>query len=273
MNMFESISSYNFVEVNGYAYFSNLFYNAFFKVELKTGKTFFLGNFENEMLAENNLHLEVMLEEDHIYFFPRRGRHMFVYQLSDQSMRAVEIRKKSECFFVIEEVILKDNYIYFIPKQNNTPIKRMEKNTFRVTNVSNKLIVQGKCLSKDRNIIPTSIVKKYNIQHGTPISCKQIFNGKWYCFIPVGRQLSCFSEGVNTLEFIPLTVVNEIEFQQYLYKVKQELFEARLFFDECDGVKFEEFLEATIFSSVLKENYYKMGKWRSMGEKIWKKLI
>lgn len=270
MNMLESISSYNFVEVDGYAYFSNLFYNALFKVEIETGRATFLGNFENEKISENNIHLEAVLEKDKIYFFPRRGNSMYIYHLTDRTLQAVEIRKKSEGFFVIEEVILEEDYIFFLPQKENNPIIKLDRNTCKVTKVSDKLRVQGKCLSEYRNRIPVTIVEKYNIKHGLPISCRQMSNGKWYCFMPIGRQILCFRDGDYNLETIPLTVVNEPELQRYLYKVKQELFKARIFFPEFTDFKIQEFLEAVILFDKSIGTCCKGEDGYSIGEIVWK---
>ena len=69
MNMIERISCHRFVEIDGYAYFSNWFYNGLFKVEIKTGKTIFIGCFEKENFFEINIHAEVFRRENKIYFF------------------------------------------------------------------------------------------------------------------------------------------------------------------------------------------------------------
>ena len=48
MSVAGRISCRNFVDWNGYAYFSNWFYNGMFKVEIGTGNTTFLGHFEGD---------------------------------------------------------------------------------------------------------------------------------------------------------------------------------------------------------------------------------
>ena len=52
MRALERIACTNFVETDGYAYFSGRYYNGLYKVELETGKTAFLGYFEDEKLAQ-----------------------------------------------------------------------------------------------------------------------------------------------------------------------------------------------------------------------------
>ena len=107
MKRLERISCHNFVEINGNIYFSNWFYNGLFKVEYETGKTTFLGYFNDEKLTEKNIHLEVFLEEQKIYFLPRRGRHIHIYDLSDAFIQSIEIRKDSDEFDVIIDVMKK----------------------------------------------------------------------------------------------------------------------------------------------------------------------
>lgn len=272
MNMLESISSYNFVEIGGYAYFSNLFYNALFKVEIKTGKTIFLGSFENEKIAETNIHFGVMISEGQVYFFPRLGRYMHVYNLSDGTIQAVEVRKKSEQFIWFEDIILNDNFVYFIPKQDNAPIKKVEWNTYKVSSIHNRLLIKGERLFKYRNSVPKAIVERYKIKYGEVVSCKQLNGGKWYFFKPIGRQMLYFTEGTNNLENVILTVVNEEELKKYLYKVKKNLFKTKIFFREFEGFRLLEFLEVLILSDRVvwnrleAENEYNIGKtvWNTM---------
>lgn len=272
INMLESVSSYNFVEIDGYAYFSNLFYNAFFAVEMKTGKTTFLGCFEGEKLSETNIHFSVMQKENQIYFFPRFGRHLHIYNLSDKTMGMIEIRRESESFFYVDEVVLNNRYIYFITKQNDAPIKKMELETYKITNISNKQEIQGKYLSGNRNTIPENIVKKYRIKYGEVASCKQMPDGKWYFFKPVGRDILCFAEGAQELEIIALTVVNEAELKKHLLRVKQNLFQSRRLFREFEGFKLKELLEVIKLSDKAETDCYQEDK-HNIGKTIWKELI
>lgn len=257
MNMLESISSYNFVEINGYAYFSNLFYNALFKVEVKTGKTTFLGNFAGERFSDTNIHFDIFQKEDQIYFFPRRGRHVHIYHLSEKTICAVEIQEKSKTFLGIEKVVFNDKFVYFFPKQKDNSIKRMEWDTCKVTNVSNKRSIREKNLSKHRKMIPVDIVQKYQIKYGEMASCMRMTNDRWYCFKPIGRHILYFKEGTNKLESITLTVVNEEELKKYLYKVKQNIFQSQKFFNEFKNFRLKEFLEVVVVSNGERGESYK----------------
>ncbi len=272
MNMLDSISSYNFVEINGYAYFSNLFYNAIFKVEIKTGKTTFLGSFDGEKFSDTNIHFEVMHREDKIYFFPRRGNHVHVYYLSEETMRVIEVQKKNKSFLGIEKVILNDDFIYFFPKQKNSPIKKMKWDTCKITNANNKFKIQGKKSFKYKKGIPSGIIEKYQIKYGEMVSCKSTTDGRWYCFKPIGRQILFFTEETNELKSIVLTVVNELELEKYLYKVKQNLFQSSTFFNEFKNFRFKEFIEAVTLSSELKENSCKGKNDCNINNGVWKML-
>ena len=88
--------------------------------------------------------------------------------------------------------------------------------------------------------------------------------------MPTGRQILCFRDGDYNLETIPLTVVNEPELQRYLYKVKQELFKARIFFPEFTDFKIQEFLEAVILFDKSTGTCCKGEEGYSIGEIVWK---
>lgn len=272
MNMLESISSYNFVEIDGYAYFSNLFYNAFFMVELKTGKATFLGCFEDENLAETNIHFFVMHKENQIYFFPRFGRYIHIYNLSDKTMQMIEIRRETDSFFYVDEIILNDRYIFFTTKQKNVSIKKLDLETYKMAR-ADKQEIQGEYLSRNRNIIPESIVEKYQIKYGEVASCKQMPDGKWYFFKPVGRDILCFAEEADDLETIALTVVNGEEFKKHLIRVKQNLFQNKTFFWEFEGFKLKELMEVIMLSDRAESNDCQEGEKHNTGKLIWKEMI
>ncbi len=272
MNMLESISSYNFVEIDGYAYFSNLFYNALFKVDIKNGKTTFLGYFKDEKIAETNIHFGVMIKEGKICFFPRLGRHMHVYDLSDGKIQSIEIRKESEPLFWIEDVVFKDDFVLFLPRQNNVPIKKVKWDTYKVSNINNRQNVNGEYLFKYRNFVPETIIEKYKIKYGEVASCKQIFDGKWYFFKPIGRQISYFTRASNELENIILTVINEDELKKHIGEVKKNLFKTRTFYVEYEGFRLQGFLEVLRLSDGTERECYEGGNKYSSSKMVWKSM-
>lgn len=270
MNRLESISSCNFVEIDGYAYFSNLFYNALFKTEIKSGKTFFLGSFEKEIISRSNIHFEVIQKEERIYFFPKLGRHMHIYSLVDRTMQTIEIRKESESFYWINEVVLNDDSAFFIPKQRHMPIKKMEWDTHEIKDVNNRQMIRGELLSGHKKAIPAEIIKKYKIRYGEMVSCRQMTDGKWYCFKPVGRQMFYFVEGTDQLESIPLTVVNEEELLEHIGDVKRNFFQIQTLFGEDEGFKLEEYLDTARLSDEKNRIGIKETNKCNVGEAIWK---
>lgn len=268
MNICERISCHDFIEIGEYVYFSNWFYNGLFKVEIKTGKTFFLGSFEGEKLFEKNIHWKMMLKNDKIYFFPRRGYHMHIYHVFDKKMQAVEIRKKDEKFFVIGEVMLEDDCIIFFSEQENYPIKKLKLNTLEVSQVKDMLPISEKCLPGYKNSSLASTIEKYHfIKYINYISWSRISNEKWYSFMPLGCHLLYYTERSNDLEVFPLTVINEEELREYLYKVKFEILKTSVL------VELEDFKISSFIDAMNALNIFKLEQCKNkyiVGEKIWK---
>lgn len=221
MNEFERISCHHFVEINGYAYFSNWFYNGLFQVELKTGKTVFLGCFEKEIKDELNVHWELIQKNNLIYFLPRRGRHVHIYSLDDHSVTAIEIRKISEEFFRVGEVIVDEVDLIFLPMEENAPVRRFNLDTRLVTNETNiRDSYEGVCLSQNWTDFPApQLLEKYTIEQADKISWKQMTDGKWCAFLPLGRCLLWYIPEECKIEKVPLIVTNEKELDHYLQSI------------------------------------------------------
>lgn len=271
MNALKRISCHNFIEVDGYAYFSNWFYNGLFKVEIKTGKTFFLGSFEGEKFFEPNIHWKIGLKEDRIYFFPRRGFHMHIYHLSDKTMQAIEIRKKTEKFFIIDNIILEGDYIIFLPQEKSDPIRRWDENTYKVTTVNGEFMIQEKLLYELENNSLSAIIEKNRIRFANQISWKKLSDGNWYSFMPLGKELLCYSEEKNNLKIVPLVVNNPKEYQEHLHKVKMDFAKIEIFYEFWD-FKVQNLINREVLSVLLKKEDDQENKYGS-GKMIWKKLI
>lgn len=224
MKEYERISCHHFVELDGYAYFSNWFYNGLFQVELKTGKTVFLGPFEMEMKDEFNIHWEVFRREGLIYFLPRRGRHVHIYSLDNRSIFAIEIRKASEEFFRFADVIVEGMNLIFLPMEENAPIRKLNLNTQFVTDVMNiQDTFDGQCLSQKWIPFPMpQLLDKYQIERANKFSWKQMPNGKWCAFLPFGREILWYTPATQRIESVPLTVINEPELDSYLLPMRQK---------------------------------------------------
>lgn len=268
MSVFERISCHKFVEVNGYAYFSNWFYNGMFKVEIKTGKTTFLGSFEGEKLCEINIHKEIFLRDGKIYFCPRRGGRIHIYNLADQSQCSVSIRKSDKEFFVTDNVFLEDNLVYFIPKQKDFSVRKLDLKSLTVTEESRAFNYQGSSLTENKEVFPNpGLIEKYRIERAEFFSWNQIYSKIWYGFLPLGRQLLKYTEGRNRIEKIPLTVINGEVLNEYLRKVREEAFNEELIVENKYKLDIQDFLDSMKMTEFSKSDGLN-GNCR-IGKKIW----
>lgn len=223
------ISCRNFIDWNGYAYFSNWFYNGMFKVDIETGNTTFLGNFEGDKLFEINIHKEIFRLDNKIFFCPRRGGNVHIYDLSKETMSSISVRKKEEEFFVIDKAILEDGVICFIPKQREFPVRKLDLASLRLTEENKTFDIQDMCLSENKRILSNpELIKKYHINSADLFFWNQIGSKIWYGFLPMGSQLLKYAEERNEIEKIPLTVTNETTLENYLYEVRAEILKKKL---------------------------------------------
>lgn len=242
--LLERISCHNFIEVDGYAYFSNWFCNGLFKVKIGTGETNFLGCFEDESYFERNLHWEVFLKGKNIYFCPRRGRHVHIYNLFDKTICSIEIRKESEDFFLIDRVVLEENYVCFIPKEKNISIKKLDFKSLKVTEISREFEFSRDLLPECKDVFPVpELIDEYHIEYAKYFFWRQISNRTWYSFLPVGRHLLRYKEGSNKIEIIPLTVVNEEKLEGHLYKAREQLLKGQLILERSLNFNLAEFMD------------------------------
>lgn len=225
------------------AYFSNWFYNGFFKVEINTGKTTFLGHFNDEKISEANVHKEIFLKNNKIYFCPRRGRHVHIYNLSDQSLHSVEIKKASENYFY-KSIILEEDKVFLIPEHKELPVKTLDLELLEVATIDQcPDIYCGKDISEYKDIFPRpDLVEKYHVERGDGFFWRRVPDGSWYGFLPIGCALLQYVEGTDEFQEIPLVVTNKENLRHYLYKVRESLLEDKLISEEM--VNLQEYLEA-----------------------------
>ena len=268
MRVLERISCINFVEKDGYAFFSNQFYNGLFRVEIKTGRTDFLGSFENERISRRNIHKEIFLENRKIYFCPRRGRHIHIYDLIDTTIQAVELRSKSEKPFLIEEVVVEGDNIYFVPDQKDCAIRKFNRKTFLLTQTNEKNGFYGQYLSQNKEIFPASgLMKEYPIEY----DLRDDFWGKWetdevwYGFLPMGRQIIKYIKNRNRLEIMPLALTDRKNFKRYLWKVKMELMKDGIVSEE--EISFRDWLSITVQGEIHKQKGFRSN---CIGNNMWK---
>lgn len=244
MKDFERICCQNFVEANGYAYFSNWFYNGMFMVEIETGRTIFLGDFGGEKSCGIRIHEEIFLKNEKIYFCPGRGGHVHIYDLEDHSMKSISIRKNSTEFFVTANVILKDEHIYFIPKQEGISIRKLDLKSLNVSEESKSFKPQGMILAENKEVFPALwLVEKEQIELADFFSWKQLYHKMWYSFLPTGRWLLKYAEGKNEIERVPLIVLNEAALKNYLRYVREEALREKIISEKSNRLNIQDYLE------------------------------
>ena len=224
MDMFKRISCHHFVEIDGYAYFSNWFYNGLFQVELKTGRTMFLGSFGNEARSIFNMHWELLYMKDMIYFFPRRGRHIHIYSLIDRTISAIEFRRDYERFYRIGEVIVDGLNAVFLPMEKDAPIKQLDLSSKTVTEVANAQgVFNGIRLSESWPAFPEpQLLAAYQIERADRFSWLRTLDGKWCAFLPMRRHLLWYTPEMQKIEAVPLDVINEESLTLYQQLIQQE---------------------------------------------------
>lgn len=270
MSKYERISCHHFIEVNGYAYFSNWFYNGLFRVELETGNTMFLGGFENGANDGSNLHYELYRQGEMIYFFPRRGRHVHIYSLDDGFMYAIEVRKESEAFFRIGEVAVDETSAFLFPMEENAPTRRFDLRTWNVTDMTDRNnICKGNYLSETWTVFSeAALLENYHIEKADKFSWTQMPDGRWCAFLPMGRQLLWYTPEVRKLEAVPLTVINENYLDDYLRPLRQAfLCQGQL--RENSKLTFKEYLKAISPQADDKKVQYKNNSGLMIGDSIW----
>lgn len=266
MNVLERIACNNFIEDNGCAYLSNCYYNGFFTVEIRTGKTVFLGMFDGEKPSEKNIHKEIFLRDNKIYVCPWKGRYVHIWNLRDQKMHSVEIRTKNDPLFFVDEVVLGENDIFFLPDLENAPVKRMNLGSSKVTELEMGFGMNGKNIAECKDIFPEpGLIEKWGIEYADRFYWRQA-SGEWYAFYPLGRHIMRYVEGKDKLEIIPLTIVNKEEFAKHLHTIRNELFSEDSVLEGEIGL--QDFLDEMIAEDMWKYKYFQNK--RNIGRKIWK---
>lgn len=98
-----------------YYYFSNLEFNSLFRTKDNLEETEFLGFFENESHVKPNIHNQVLLYKDKLYFIPLRGRGITIYDLITGDKNFIDLHCEEamiSCAFILE------GWIYLIPMNN-----------------------------------------------------------------------------------------------------------------------------------------------------------
>lgn len=273
INILNRISCHKFVEIDGYAYFSNWFYNGLFKVEIETGKAFFLGKFKAENYFEINIHGEIFRIGKKIYFCPRRGRHLHIYDLETQEMNAIKIREKFEKFS-IGRVIVEASKVYFVPVQNKISVKKLDLKTLNVIEEDKKNILYSENEKKyNEMFLPNKVSKEQGIKESDIFYGKHIDDERWLTFHPRRRQIIQYNKVEKKVKLIEIFVVNDKKLKKHLYKVREELKS-----DIIDKIIWEQRLKidlyeyVSIIKSIINLKDIKKSKC-SVGDDIWESVV
>ncbi len=265
----ERISCHDFIEFDGYAWFSNWFYNGLFQVEIETGKTKFLGGFEDEKPYARNIHWETFKRDEKIYFCPWKGRHLHTYDLTRRSLQSIEIRKESEGFFTVQDILLAGNEVFCVPEQQNAKIKRIDLQSQKVTEVNRKVDLQGKKISERREAFPAAgRIEELHTGHADEFFWRRSADKKWHAFLPEGRRLLCYMEESDELETIPLTLINGDELEAYLYRVKKEQVKRKIATEKA--MRYEEFFKILENEKICRET--DLSDRVGVGKTIWETI-
>ncbi len=204
---------------------------------METGKTVFLGEFEHERVSKRNIHKEIFSRNGCVYICPYMGRHIHIWNLADQTMRAIEIRSKDEKPYAIDEIYLDDRYVFLLPDQKKLPVKKMNLNLLSVTETDGETEIQGKRISDRKEAFPAAgFMKEWHIDRVEQISWIQGSDKIWRGFLPLGRHILYYLEEWDRPRVTPLAIVNGSELEKYLHKVRTEVMKNGLVFENIMNV-------------------------------------
>ena len=223
---------------------------------METGKTVFLGCFENENFFKLNIHAEAFMKNEKIYFCPGKGRHIHIYDLSNQNIYSIEIRKKSENFFA-KDVVLEQDFVYFIPDEKTLMPRKLDLKSLKISEETyrfeKRIPLKPKLLEKMFSYWPY---------------WKQFQDKIWYGFYPKGCKLMRYREEMKEIEAVPLIIENNLRLQKYLMIVRKEFSVKKVNIKRISEniVDFQEFLDEFI---TVNKNKCKNINDTIIGEKIW----
>ena len=113
---------------DGYMYFSENRFNGLFRVKDGGHEAEFLQRFPNEDIWQTDLHRNVFLKGDKLFFIPHNGHGISVYDIAQGDFSFINITKESKMLHYAQ-CILNDNDILLIPAHRNTPFARLHLDT------------------------------------------------------------------------------------------------------------------------------------------------
>ncbi|MBR3624331.1 MAG: hypothetical protein IKN43_13400 [Selenomonadaceae bacterium] len=105
----------------GYVYFSETTFNGLFRYKEGENEAEFLGRFPNEDLWQGDLHREVFVKGDKLYFIPMNGHGITVYDCVDGTFEMLKILGKEEEYVHFAQCVKLENEILLIPVDYGTP--------------------------------------------------------------------------------------------------------------------------------------------------------
>ena len=106
---------------NGYVYFSENSFNGLFRYKEGDNEAEFLGRFPEEDLWQWDLHRNVFVYMDKLYFIPMNGHGISVYDCKNGSFEMLHIPGIDNDYVRFDQCVELDKEIFLIPLNLNTP--------------------------------------------------------------------------------------------------------------------------------------------------------
>lgn len=120
------------IEHNSYIFFSEISFNGLFRLKIGNKKVELLGRFPYENMWQEDLHRNVFMYNNQLYFIPHNGHGISIYNPNTKEFSFVEIVAKNSDLTRFAQCVTIGNDILLIPVNLNTPfgIFHLMTNTF-----------------------------------------------------------------------------------------------------------------------------------------------
>lgn len=132
--LYDNITFCDYYEENGYAYLSNLTYNALIKTEIKTGMSEIIGYFPHASLAAKALHKRVTKYGNNLFFFPELGRDIVIYHMDSASFETIPIILPQSVIgkTKVAEVVICQNIAWIFPQYISQPLLKLNMDNLQI---------------------------------------------------------------------------------------------------------------------------------------------
>lgn len=157
--------------------------------------------FPDELFTQLDIHHNVHRKGELLYFFPRRGRHMHIYNIQQNSMRSIEIRSKEEPFYIIEKVWVEKDGFVFIPMNRELYVKKYDFITKEVKRFERRGAFYDKD-EKTKNDFPDKVLLKQKFHKDAEKFLWHYCQEEkcWNSFTPRGCELLFYREEKKRLK-------------------------------------------------------------------------